>query len=74
MTGLHNQYQKSSVHLARVYAISPARAYAVLLSTEATSEFQNSVTEKFHRVTVGVLTAYALRYAFDMFFNHVNVL
>lgn len=68
MTGLHNQYQNSSIHLAWVYAVSPARAYEVLLSTVATCEF-HSVTEKLHRVTVGVLMVYALHYAFDMFFN-----
>lgn len=35
-----------------------------LLSIVATSEFQSSVTERFHRVTVGVVTADALHYAF----------
>lgn len=51
MTGLRSQYQKAPVHPERVYAISPARAYASLLSTVATSEFQSSITGKFHMVT-----------------------
>lgn len=51
MTGLRNQYQKAPVHPERVYAISPARAYAFLLSTVATSEFQSSIPGKFHMVT-----------------------
>lgn len=51
MTGLRNQYQKAPVRPERVYAISPARAYAFLLSTVATSEFQSSVAEKIHIVT-----------------------
>lgn len=64
----------SSPPCTGIYAISLIWAYTVLLSIVATSESRSSVTEEFHRVTVGVLMVYALRYAFDMFFNHFNIL
>lgn len=68
MTELRNQYQKAPVHPERVYAISPARAYAFLLSTVATSEFQSSVTEKISHSDLEFRRC-AFHYAFDMFLN-----
>lgn len=74
MTGLHNQHQKSPVHLAWVYMQFHFYGRIQFYCIITTSESQSSVTEEFHRVTVGVLMVYALHYAFGMFFNHFNIL